>query len=478
MHIVFFNPQGNFDPADSYLAEHPDFGGQLVYVKEVAQAMAELGHRVDILARRIEDPDWPEFAAPEDGYPGYEGRLRILRFACGGPGFLEKERLWPHMAEFVNNVLAFYGDTLPDFATTHYADGGYCGVLARARAGLGFTFTGHSLGAQKMDKLGVAAGNWDEMDARFRFSQRIAAERMSMAGARRIIVSTGQEQREQYGHPLYAGAVDPTDAGKFSVVPPGVNGHVFTTRPGAADATVIAACDAKFSGDDRPATVVSSRLDEKKNIIGVVRAHAANAALRTRAQLVLCVRGIDDPARDLARLGPAEQAVLGEILAVIDEAGMENDVYFLNIGSQLDLAATYRYFAGRGSVFALTSFYEPFGLAPIEAAACGLAPVATKHGGPTEIFADGSGVLVDPFSPDDIARGLLDALGRQPELSRRAIRRVEETYTWKKTAESYLAAISQARAAATPETAAPADELDADARIRDYLASPDHAASQ
>ena len=30
MHIVFMNPQGNFDPKDSYLTEHPDFGGQLV----------------------------------------------------------------------------------------------------------------------------------------------------------------------------------------------------------------------------------------------------------------------------------------------------------------------------------------------------------------------------------------------------------------------------------------------------------------
>ena len=30
MHIVFMNPQGNFDPQDSYLTEHPDFGGQLV----------------------------------------------------------------------------------------------------------------------------------------------------------------------------------------------------------------------------------------------------------------------------------------------------------------------------------------------------------------------------------------------------------------------------------------------------------------
>ena len=60
MHVIFLNPQGNFDPVDSHLTEHPDFGGQLVYVKEVAQAMTAAGHRVDILTRQIDDPDWPE----------------------------------------------------------------------------------------------------------------------------------------------------------------------------------------------------------------------------------------------------------------------------------------------------------------------------------------------------------------------------------------------------------------------------------
>ena len=43
MHILFFNPQGNFDDVDSYLTEHPDFGGQLVYVKELAMAMVDAG---------------------------------------------------------------------------------------------------------------------------------------------------------------------------------------------------------------------------------------------------------------------------------------------------------------------------------------------------------------------------------------------------------------------------------------------------
>ncbi|MGA9533310.1 MAG: hypothetical protein WBR18_11390 [Anaerolineales bacterium] len=94
MHIAFLNPQGNFDPEDRYWTEHADFGGQLVYVKELALAMGRLGHKVDILTRRIVDEDWPGFAAELDAYPG-ESNVRIVRAMCGGEKFLCKEDLWP-----------------------------------------------------------------------------------------------------------------------------------------------------------------------------------------------------------------------------------------------------------------------------------------------------------------------------------------------------------------------------------------------
>ena len=93
MRLVFLNPQGNFDAQDSYLTEHPDFGGQLVYVKELAKALVDEGHQVDIVTRQINDPNWPEFAGSYDCFPGYEQQLRILRFPCGAPRFLEKEKL-------------------------------------------------------------------------------------------------------------------------------------------------------------------------------------------------------------------------------------------------------------------------------------------------------------------------------------------------------------------------------------------------
>src|SRR4028119_664767 len=81
MRVAFVNPQGNFDPRNSYLASHPDFGGQLVYVREVARVLGEMGHRADILTRRILDPGWPEFAEETDAYPG-QANVRILRAPC------------------------------------------------------------------------------------------------------------------------------------------------------------------------------------------------------------------------------------------------------------------------------------------------------------------------------------------------------------------------------------------------------------
>jgi sucrose-phosphate synthase len=468
MHVTFLNPQGNFDPADSHLTEHPDFGGQLVYVKEVAQAMTAAGHRVDILTRQIDDPDWPEFAGPLDHYPESGTDLRIVRLPCGGPRFLNKERLWDHLPEFIDKLVAFYGDAMPDFATAHYADGGYCAALLERSAGLGFTFTGHSLGAQKLDKLGMSPTNAADMEARFRFSQRIAAERLAMGRAVRIITSTDQERREQYSHPLYAGAVDVDDPEKFTVIPPGVNTQIFTTEAGDIDRSLAPDILRDVISSERPMVVVSNRLDQKKNTIGVVEAFAASEALRQRASLLLCVRGIDDPFAQVDQLDAGERQVLTPILETIERNGLRDNVGFLNIPSQRALAAAYRAVAAGGGVFALTAFYEPFGLAPIEAAACGLACVATRNGGPSEIFADGSGILVDPADPGDIARGLVAALENQADLAKRARNRVLTTYTWDKTAERYAVVIEKALGGAR----APAPEvptLDASELIGKYL---------
>ena len=468
MHVIFLNPQGNFDQYDSHLTEHPDFGGQLVYVKELCMAMAEMGVKVDIVTRLIDDPDWPEFSKGIDSYPGYEEHLRIIRIPCGGPKFLNKERLWEQLDEFTDNILTFYRGQLPDFATGHYADGGYSCVLLRQKAGLGFTLTGHSLGAQKLDKLGMTRENFESMNRQYRFSKRIVAEQLSMEHAYNIITSTTQERMEQYSHPLYQRAVDVQDDAKFSVIPPGVNTRIFTTRDGEDDEAIYQIINAKTRGCTKPCVIVSSRFDEKKNHLGAVKAYALSQELQEKAKLGIFIRGIDDPFSELDRLPKKDQKILRPILEIIEQNNLKKNVFFLNIKSQKELAATYRYFAKLGSVFALTAFYEPFGLAPIEAAACGLAVAATQNGGPSEIFEDGSGILVNPFDPNNIAEGFLQGIHHYAQYSKLGEQRVKTKYTWEKTAAAYLSVIKEGvKQHYTQGFALP--ELDGKTQILEYL---------
>jgi sucrose-phosphate synthase len=417
----------------------------------------------------MDEPDWAGFSNASDYYPGYGENPRIIRLDCGGTQFLNKERLWPHLDEFVGNLRDFYANDLPDAVTAHYADAGYCAALLKQQAGINFTFTGHSLGAQKLDKMGMTADNADELEQQYCFSRRIAAERMAMTFASRIITSTQQERFEQYSHPLYQGAVEAEDDSRFAVIPPGVNTRIFNTEHGKEDASIRKMITEKLGDANEAFIIASSRLDEKKNIIGLVRAYASSKTLQQQARLCLFVRGIDDPFSDTSALSSAERKVLQPVLETISGAGIRDRVDFLDLRSQLALAAAYRYFAGRGSVFALTAFYEPFGLASIEAAACGLAVVATRNGGPVEIFEDGSGVLVDPFDEDDIAKGLLDCLARQEALSKQSRERVRTTYTWESTAANYLDVIKKIVASGKSGTGVSLPALDDRDRIMAYL---------
>jgi sucrose-phosphate synthase len=95
--------------------------------------------------------------------------------------------------------------------------------------------------------------------------------------------------------------------------------------------------------------------------------------------------------------------------------------------------------------------------------------VATKNGGPSEIFEDGSGVLVDPFDEKDIAVGLLKGIVEYNHFSDLGIKRVKAKYTWAKTAEAYLDVIKKgAEEPRDRELTIPG--LDGKERIKAYLA--------
>jgi len=305
-----------------------------------------------------------------------------------------------------------------------------------------------------MDKLDVTPDNVKEMDDHFHFARRIVAERLSMNRSAVNITSTKQERFEQYNHHAYRGVVDVQDDRRFEVIPPGVNLDIFGADARSANERATRervrtrlARDIDEGRRSLPAVVASSRLDPKKNHVGLVRAFARSDALQEQANLVFITGALDDPLREDGEASSDERQVLAEIRQVVDQNDLWGKISAFGLQGQPALAACYRFLAARGSVFALTAHYEPFGLAPLEAAAAGLPVVVTQNGGPSESLREGEteyGVLVDPADPEDIARGLERLLGDAATweaFAQRGRQRVLDRYTWERTAQNYLAVI-------------------------------------
>lgn len=451
MRIAFINPQGNFDDKDSHWTEHPDFGGQLVYVKEVALSMAKLGVKVDIITRKIVDKNWPEFAKEVEVYHGNEN-VRVIRIAFGGDLFLNKEDLWPYLqTDFADGIVKFYKaeGTKPDAITGHYGDGGLTASVLSKIWNVPYTFTAHSLGAQKKDKL-VNETNAKDMEEKYHFKTRLAAERAAMLNSYVNIVSTAQERNEQYSHKEYSDVSNTENDNRFAVIPPGVNTEVFCADKKEYDEDIKEYVLKMFSRDldkdrlEMPCVVLSSRLDDKKNHIGAVKAYAKSDELQNAANLVIVVRGVENAFEDYSFLKAAEIKILDSIMETIKKYNLQGKVTIFSINSQKDLGSLYRTLSSYGSVFCLTAHYEPFGLAPIEAMGAGLPGVVTKNGGPSEITDNGKyGVLVDPLEENDIANGLLKAVNNFEYYKKLGIQRVNEKYTWDSTAKMYLEVIKK-----------------------------------
>ncbi len=457
MRLAFVNPQGNFDSGNSHLAAHPDFGGQLVYVREIARTLSEAGHPTDILTRRVVDPDWPEFEDETDSYPNFDN-VRIIRIPCGPDSFLPKEELWPYLGEWVDGIARFYEreGSWPDLWTGHYADGGLCAALLEEKSGVPFTFTGHSLGAWKLDQiLRDTEDKSDETalaaaDSRYNFGARIEAERVAMARASAIITNSSVERNEQYGHPAYRDVADPEKDQRFTVIPPGVNPEIFSARARSPwEDEVLDKVRWALERDilpgrhGLPAVIAWSRLDPKKNHLALVEAFAGQPELREKANLIMITRGLEDPLREPGSANEEQRKVLRPLVARIEAADLWGCVSAFSLSGQSALAALYRWGVATGGLFCLPAEHEPFGMSVVEAMAVGLPVVVTNNGGPREIVAGGhAGLLASPHDPMEMGDQLLRLLSDHEiwrTYAARGLERVREHYSWPRAAESYVA---------------------------------------
>ena len=417
------------------LGSDADTGGQILYVIELARALAkhpDVG-RVDLVTRLINDPKVADdYKQPLEAL---EPKANIIRIPCGPHRYLKKESLWPYLDSFVDNTITYLrkiGHT-PDIIHSHYADAGAVGSQLSQLLGVPLIHTGHSLGRVKKQRLLDHGLSEDRIERQYHLQQRIEAEEITLGNESMVITSTQQEVDEQYSqyenyHPK-----------RMMVIPPGVDIERFHPPQRAWKEPPIAQELNRFLSDpNKPMILALSRPDPRKNIETLVRAYAENEQLREIANLVIIAGNRDS----ISKMDKGAQEVLNHVLQMIDEYDLYGSVAYPKHHKSNDVPDLYRLTTKTKGVFVNPALTEPFGLTLIEAAATGAPIVATNDGGPTDIIGNcKNGLLIDPLDADAMGAALLDALSdskRWKRWSQNGIKGTRQHYTWAGHAEKYV----------------------------------------
>lgn len=342
-----------------------DAGGQNVHVAALAGALADRGHSVEVYTRR-EDPD---VAGTVPLRPG----VGVVHVPAGPARVLAKDELLPHMADFGAWLARRWERSAPDVVHAHFWMSGVATLTATRHVHVPFTQTFHALGVVKRRHQG-------DLDTSPR--HRPAVESWIASRADAVVATCSDEVRELLG----CGASPET----MHVVPCGVDLSLF--HPGAGSTTAAVA-----GSRTQPHRVLSiGRLVQRKGVETVV------TALARLPGTELLVAGGPDGGR------VADDPEGRRLLALAREHGVADRVRLLGRVTREQAPALMR----SADLVVSVPVYEPFGIVPLEAMACGVPVVTSDVGGMLDTVVDGvTGVRVPAGRPDDLAAAVARLLG-------------------------------------------------------------------
>ncbi|MGA5125025.1 glycosyltransferase [Streptomyces pseudogriseolus] len=369
-----------------------DAGGQNVHVAALASALAARGHRVTVHTRRAA-PDLPDRVRLDE-------RVEVHHVTAGPAEAVPKDRLLPYMDEFARVLVREWRARTPDVVHSHYWMSGLASLGATRELGLPLLHTFHALGTVKRRHQGKADTSPPE---------RIACEIEVGLGCDRVVATCRDELSElvRMGVP----------AARIGVVPCGVDTERFTP-----------AGPRWARGPHRHRLVQLGRLVPRKG------AAVSVAALALLPGAELLVAG-GPPAERLD-----DDPEVRRLRALARDAGVTDRVRFLGGVDAERVPALLR----SADVVLCPADYEPFGIVPLEAMACGRPVVASAVGGQLDTVADpATGRLVPPGDPEALAAAvaslLADPAGREA-CGVAGRRRVLGRYGWARVAAATEAA--------------------------------------
>lgn len=112
------------------------------------------------------------------------------------------------------------------------------------------------------------------------------------------------------------------------------------------------------------------------------------------------------PNAKLLKIGnPQQRGARNKLLKLIETLNLQRDIIFVGYVSEKDLPKFYN----AADVLVFPSFYEGFGLPPLESMACGTPVITSNTSSLPEVVGD-AGIMIDPYDVDTLAKSMYQIL--------------------------------------------------------------------
>jgi len=404
--IAMLSTHGYFDPIP--LLGETDTGGQVLYVLELARALARKGIKVDIYTRWFDKNRRQIDPLPD------EPDVRVIRIPAGPWNFVIKEEIYDLLPELTENLASFIKENGLDYDLFHghYVDAGIVTLdLAKIFNKPAF-FTAHSLGAWKRERMD---GDAEEMERQFNFRHRIEEEKRIYATLQGHTV-TSKLQLDKL-RSLYNYQED-----NVEVIPPGVNIHKFKPLcPGEKPAE---------TGLPEKYIFCLSRIDSNKGYDLLLNSFAK---LCEKVEDVYLVTGGGS-----SNPQPREKEVIDMMHRIMKEKGIEEKIVLVGHVEEQLMVHYYQ----NAQFFVMPSIFEPFGMTTQEAMASGIPVIASRFGGINSVLThEKDGLLIDPTNEEEFTNSMIRLLDDKPfrdRLGQAASILVRKEYSWEAMADRHL----------------------------------------